>query len=98
MNSREVSPFTPLDHQDPIRMRLEPPPRIAHEESFGVGDVRGAGQARGLIPGDVAPGPAVGRRTEGLLASVHLPDTVGPIGMTGRSAQDARPEIETLHF
>ena len=38
------------------------------------------------------------RRTERLLASIHLPDSVGAIGMSGGSTQNAGPKHEALHF
>src|ERR1017187_1621412 len=83
---------------DPLRMRLQAPPRITHQQRLGPSELPRSRQFAGHVPRRIAPGAPVRRRSKRLLRGVHLPNSVGPVGVSGGPAQYAGPEHEALHF
>src|SRR6266478_4855169 len=71
----------------PFGVGLEGLPVELLEEFFAEGDLGGAGEVHGVVPGDDAVAGAargvVGRGAMGLSAAVDLPDAVGAVGVAG---------------
>ena len=69
---------------DEVRLRLEFPPRVAHEQRLGHSQLARPGKRGGDVPCRAAPGVAVRREPVGFFARVHLPDAVGAVGVARR--------------